>query len=482
VSARVRNRRVLALTVAIALAGVVSSATAQSLDRTQRPAAPPDKPFKFPNVVTTTLPNGLRIAVVENHAVPVVAVRVAMTVDSLADPAGKEGLFSLTQAMLREGTTTHTADQFAAEFTELGDAVTPSGFTLLSSDAERGLALLADMLENPAFPESALERRKAARVAAIKALLQSPYTAPRRLLYAKLFGAEHPLARSIVPAESAIASITREDVQAFHDRYFRPGNTTIVIAGDVSPARVTAAVTRLFGGWKRGKDGAAPAFPAPAAAGPTAVYLIDRPGATQSAVYIGQLGPARTTADFAALETLAPILGAIPGSRLQNNLRERHSFVYASTPFTVSWRRAPAPSMLFGQAAVNAAKTDSAVVEWMRELTLIRGEQPVTEAELGFGRGARVSAMPARIETTDSVATRVAELARDGLPLDFYDRYVSAIRGLTAADVDRAAAAALRPAHWIVVIAGDRKVVEAGLRAAGIGPVTVVDEDGKPVP
>ena len=174
-----------------------------------------------------------------------------------------------------------------------------------------------------------------------------------------------------------MATITREDLQRFHGAYFRPNNTTVVVVGDVNEAAVVAAVTKHFGMWQRGPVPAPPSVPA-APPRATTIYLLDRPGAQQTYAFVGTLGPDRASPDFAALEILAPILGASSGNRLAQNLRERHSYMYTGTPAAVTWRRGRTPSVIGGSAAVSTAKTDSALIEWLGELRGVVERQPTS--------------------------------------------------------------------------------------------------------
>lgn len=458
---------------ALAAMMLASAASAQTLDRSRQPVAPPAPNFKFPKEYSATLPNGLRVVVVENHAIPVVAVRAAVDVDSLSDPAGKQGLYDITAEMLREGTTTLSADQIADSIAELGNDVGPFRFTTISSNVDRSLRLMAGMLAHPAFPDAALDRAKAALTASVQRQLQGLITSPRRLLYDTLFGPEHPVARSVISPASEISSITRDDVRRFHETYFRPNNTTLVVVGDVQPAHVMQMARAAFGDWTRASvpTTRAPSVPAPA---PTTVYLIDRPGAPQTYTILGALGPTRATRDYAALQVLTPILGASPGSRLVQDLRERHSYIYSANLFAIAWRPAPLPSLLYGSAALSAAKTDSALMAWLSDIRGMR-EQAPTEQEMTLARGFLIGVLPEQIETDDSVADRIVFLAQNHLPANFYDTYVKSVMAVTPNAVLAAARKYLDPEHLVIVLAGDRKLLEPRLRAAKIGPVVIIE-------
>ena len=463
----------------------VSSASSQALDRSRRPIVPPDAPVLFPKTFSRTLANGIRVVVVEDHALPLVAVRTVSGVDSLDDPAGKEGLFALTTAMLAEGTTSMSLDKQSAAIAALGyHELRPSGFTTISQNFQPSLALVADMLMHPAFPEPALQRQKAALVDAVHVRMQARGTAVRRLYLRQLFGQRGRLVRTMLPTDSSVSSLTREDVESYYATFFGPSTTTIIIVGDVGHTTAFADVATAFMGWRAARQPArmvAVADPGSAEARtPTTIYLLDRPTATQSEVYVGTTGPARTSRDFPALEVLARVLGATSASRIQKNLRERHAYTYSGTPGDVTWQRAPDFSVIGGSVAMNVANVDSALVEWVGELRRMR-EQPPTVQEMELARGSLRGALVTRLETIDGVARVLALLVQNGLPTDFYATYLGRIDRVTAHDVLAAAVTYIDPQHLTIVVVGDRKRLEPALSAAGIAPIVVVDELGNPV-
>ncbi len=449
------------------------NAGAQALDRSKQPIASPASAFKFPAVTSRQLDNGLRVIVVEEHALPLVAVRAVLGVDSLLDPAGKEGLHALTMAMLREGTSTMTTEQQSAAIGALGNDVSPLRFTTISQNLDPSLALMADMLLQPAFPPAAFDRQKAvvAEVHSRRRLSQAAIGV--REFYTHLLGAQDPMARSIIAPDASISSIGLEDVKAFYAANIRPNNAAIIVVGDVRAEEVVARVRQYFGAWKRG---ALSPRGATVSASPTAttIYLFDRPGAPQSFVYVGGLGPSRSSGDFAALETLAPVLGASANSRLQRSLRDQHAYMYSGTPFAVRWGAESTRSILYGSAAIGATKTDSALIEWMHGLRGIR-DSSATQQEIEMAQLRLVGLLSAETETADSTADRLVYLVQNGLPLTYYDAYAARIEKVTREAVAGATRRNIDPDHLVIVVVGDRKVVEPALRAANIAPVVIVE-------
>ena len=449
---------------------------AQGLDRAKRPVVDAPAAFAFPKMQTHRLSNGLLVVVIENHALPLVAVRAVVGADSLDDPDGKEGLYTLTSNMLPEGTTTRSAEQIASEVAMLGSTVTPSRFTTIPQNLGKSLELMADMLMHPTFPDSALARLKVSLTAAKQRELQVPSTLPNRVFLSRLYGDDPQMARALRASGASIGAITRNDLVQFYSDHYRPNATTLVVVGDVRAADAIAVASNAFQLWRPAE---LPKMPIPKRSfAPTTIYLIDRPGVQQSYVFVGTLGPGRNSKDFAALEAMAPILGSSVSSRLLAELRERHGFVYAGTPFTAVWRRDPFPSLIGGSAAVATAKIDSALAGWLAELRGMARRAPTSD-EMTLARAWLVEALPAQIETDDLVANRVMSMLQSGTPLDFYNSYGRRIQAVTSEEVRAAAEKYIDLSHLVIVVAGDRKVVEPLLRAANIAPIVIAGDAGK---
>jgi zinc protease len=459
-----------ALFAAIFSATLARPAIGQQVDRAVRPAARPSTPFKFPTIRTHTLTNGLRLLVVEDHSIPVVAVRAIVGADSTSDEEGKEGLYDVTLGALREGSTAHSADELAAAAAALGTAIVPTGFTTVSSEFVPALGIMSEMLINPAFDSASIERRKATQEAAARLIAQTPVTTPRHLFYSLVYGAYDPFVRSLVPTQASVASISRADVLRFYYRFFNPHATTLAIAGDVTDSAALDAATRAFGRWGQFPRSVRQAEANAASVRDTHVYVQDVPNAgTQAYLYVGALGPSRTDSDAVATEAFA----AVASARLQETLREKRSLFYSSTT-GLTWRHAGAEGTFVGSANVSAQKADSALAEWLRILRELRNTHPPTEAELDAVRASRVGVLPSRIDGPDSIVTRLVEIARDGLPLDFFERYASRMSSVTLADLKAAAARHVDVDHLVIVVTGDARVLEPVLSAAKLAPVTVL--------
>lgn len=470
-----------ALLAGVSIGCIAPLASAQRLDRSVRPAPAPATPFVFPATHTTRLDNGLTVVVVENHALPLVAVRLEVNASDADDPPGKEGLFALDSVMVGEGSTDMTAAQQADTMGQLGSDVSPFAFTTITSSFAPSLRLMGDMVTRPAFPQEAFDRVKAGLVSLAQRTWAVPYFPGRRVMLAKLFGLASPLTRAAAQTQAGLSAATLADLRAFHDSTFRPNNATLIIVGDVQAAEAFAAAHATFDAWEPGPV-RTPARAEALAPAPTTIYLVDRPGLPrQSWVFTGEHAVDHAAPDAYALDLLSPILGSTPGSRLQRNLRERHSYMYSGSPTIVSWQPSPLPSFLYGYAPVSVAKTDSALIEWLGELRGMREHAPTAD-EMTDARQYVIGSLIGQIETDDRVADRLVYLRHNGWPLEYYDDYAAKINQVTPDDVVAAARRYIDPDHLVIVVVADRKTVEPQLRAANIAPVVVVDDDGNPLP
>ena len=437
----------------------------------------------LPPVVTRELPNGLKLMIVEHHELPVADFILLLGTGGEGDPANRTGLASITSDMLQEGTTTRSSLQIADQEAFLGVSIgSGSGWdasrvTLHAPTAQldSGLALFADVALRPSFPDKELSRIREERLTDLLQIADRPPQIAD-IAYANLvFGAGHPYGRPLTGTRETVRRITRADLRRFYDAYYRPNNATLIVVGDVQPDDITRRVEALFGGWKRGAVAPVRFGQAPAAAA-THVYLIDKPGAPQSSIRIGTVGVARNTDDFFALQVLNTILGGSFTSRLNQNLRETKGYTYGARS-QFSMRRAPGP--FTASAEVTGTKTDSSLIEFMKELRAIRDTVPA--AELAKAKQYIQLGMPARFETTGDIAGQLVPVALYGLPLDYYNSYVQRTEAVTQADVQRVARQYVDPSKMVVVVVGDRKSVEPTLRALDLGAVELRDISGKPV-
>lgn len=461
-----------------------SSLGAQALDRTKPPVLGTPKRLVLPVMRERTLANGLRLILVERHDLPVVDATLVVGAGSDAEPAGKGGLATLTAKLLDEGANGRASLDIAEQQAFLGARL----FTSASFDQgalalhapvavlDSALTLLADVALRPAFETREFTRLRSERMTA---LLQEKDRGPAmadRAFAAITFGDAHPYGRNLSGTEAETESLTRDDVVAFWTAWYRPNNATLIIVGDVTVAGATAIAMRLFGGWQKGTLPARPIVATPATPTASRIYVVDKPAAAQSSFRVGGVGVARSTPDYYPLQVMNTVLGGSFTSRLNNNLRETKGYSYGvSSNFAM--RRAVGPWIAGGE--IVSAKSDSSLLEFMRELTAIRMAVPAAELEkakryltLGYAD---------RFETTGDVAHGIAAVATLGIPLRALAEYQAKIDAVTVADVQRVATRYVDPARLNIVISGDRKTLVPALEALKVAPVEVRDLYGKRV-
>jgi len=433
--------------------------------------------MEMPEIQDYTLDNGLRVVLVERHALPLVSVELQLRGGASAHDPGMAGLASLTADMLDEGTTTRSALQIADAVDLLGASLSSTAgydasqlrLSVLRGHFEAALDILADVVVNPTFPEAELERLRQERLARVIQRSDVPAALADDAFAEVLYGDEHPYGVSLLGTKESLESLTREQVVAFHRARYAPGQGALIVAGDVTREALDSMLTRAFSGWTgAGEDPPAP--PGPVAAAPRTIYLVDKPGATQSEVRVGRVAADRGTDAFYPLAVANTVLGGSFTSRLNSKLREEKGYTYGAGSY-FDLRRLPGPFQ--ASAAVATPVTDSAVADFVWEIDRMH-EEAVPPPELERARNYLALRLPQRFESLDDVVRRLSELVLYGIPLDFYDGYVAAVEAVDAQATLGVSSEYLRTSGMAIVIAGDRVSIEGPLRALGLGPVVVL--------
>jgi zinc protease len=467
-----------------ALLAVQSVAAGQgTFDRTKPPELGPPPRVALPPIVTRQLPNGLKLLIVEQHELPLADFVLLVGSGSTADPAGKTGIANLTAQMLREGTITRKSLDIADQIAFLGINLSPtsswesSTLSLHTPTAQldSALALFADVALHPSFPANEFERIRKNRLTELLQLRDQGPAIANIAYPAIIYGSAHPYGVPLIGTEASVKSLTTADLQSYYQSNFKPNNATLIIVGDVNPDQIEQKINGLFGSWQHG-DVLPLHYSEPPKSGTTTIYLIDKPGAAQSSFRIGSVGVPRSTKDYFALTVMNTILGGSFSSRLNQNLREAKGYTYgAGSRFDM--RRAAGP--FTASAEIVSAKTDSALLEFMKELNNIR--QSVPADELSRAKRYLQLQLPGNFETTQQIGAALVPVALYGLPLDYFNNYVQNVEGVTQADVARVAQQYINPGSLTVVIVGDRKTIEPALKSTNVGPIVIRDIAGQPI-
>jgi predicted Zn-dependent peptidase len=457
-----------------------------TLDRSKIPPAGKAPVLKVPVWTQSTLANGADLIVSESHSLPLVSFSITFLGGANQyEASNRRGLAGLVATMMSEGTKTRDGEALSNALQSLGTNVSVGvgaeggsiGFQSTTGKFAKTLEILADMLENPAFPAEALERLRGQRLVALNQAKSQPGSIAGRVYPRLLYGEAHPYGQ--YATEDSIKAITRDDVVAFHKAYFQPGRAVVTVAGDVTAATVKATIERALAAWPRG--GEKPAFEylsLPPRRGMT-IYLVDKPGAAQSTFAIGNPGPPRSTPDYYALQVMNTILGGMFQSRLNANIREEKGYSYGVNS-GFAFGRGPGAFRAGGD--IVSAKSDAALVEFMKELRGIIGSRPVTDEELTTAKDALTQRLPGTFASVGAINGAITGIWAQGLPVNYYQQYAPKIAAITKDDVVRVAKKYIDLDHLAIVIVGDRASIEGPLKATGVAPIVLVDIDGRILP
>jgi zinc protease len=436
---------------------------------------------KLPKPTEMTLPNGLTVLVLEDHRLPLVTARLSILgAGALNDPADLPGLANVTAAMLKEGTRTRSSKQIAEETEKLGATIgaqapwasesatfTASG---LSDNAAQWIALASDVLLNPSFPESELNKLKAR----MKVQLQQQRSASGFLMqerFSRAVYGDHPAAITSA-TDQALDKITPALLAEWHKSRYVPENAVLGIAGDISPDAVMQMFQALPG-WKAGPGKTALPAPTKPAHG-RGIFLVDRPGSVQTDVEIGNIAINRMDADYLPMVVMDRIVGGGSAARLFMNLREVHGYTYGAYSMLVA-RRYAGPWIAEGSMRTDA--TAGAMTEFMNEINRIR-DKAVPESELEEYKRSIVAGFALSLERPSELLDYAIALKVYGLPPDYWDNYPAKIMAITAEQVQRVARKYIVPDDLQIVAVGDAAKLKPVLDK--YGTVQVFDTGGKP--
>jgi zinc protease len=445
------------------------------------PPAGPEPTFKPSKPKRFKLKNGLEVYLVEFHDLPLIDFNLMIRTGGAANPADRAGLADLTAHMLDEGTKTRSALAIADQVASLGATLTTGStwdasnvsMSTLSKNLDAALALFADVVVNPGFDAKEFERVRDNLLTAITRRKDSPPTVANLAFTRLLYGQKHPYGWPMAGVETSIKKLTPADLRGFYDRYYRPNNAALLVAGDTTEKALRSKLEAAFAKW-RAKSAAPPKLPAPdGAAAATRVFLIDKADAPQSSIRVGLIGIERKNPDYFPVTVMNLILGG-GFYRLDLNLREGKGWTYGARS-TVDSRRAPGPISAGGEFV--AVHTAESVTEILKELASMR-DADVTDVELARAKDQIIKSYPARFATRANVAAQLAELAVFGLPESYLTDYTKKIAAVSKDDVRRVARKYLDANHLTVVVVGDRKTLAEPL--GKVAPVEERDLDGNP--
>ena len=450
---------------------------------TPRRERPPEgseaRPAPFPTVKTHTLKNGLAVAILEAHTLPIVHLRVVVRAGAGYAPK-QPGLAQLTADMLKDGGTRSLSsadllrkvESFGGDvWVDVDKDKTTLALRATTTHFSEALAILGEMTQAPRFDEGELAKLKARTSDdAEDALRGNGEFVARYVMFHELFPDSSPYAvHGALPRD--IAKLTPAAVRDFHRRFFVPTNTTVIVAGDITADLATAAVDKVFAGFA---GGTAPKvdFPAPTLPAKRKVIVAHRPKSTQSEVFVVGLAPARTSPEWPSVRVCDQVFGGGSDARLFADVREQRSLAYSTYSDIVGLAHGQQP--FYAYAGTQTDKTADAVS------ALLENEEKLaasgtTDEEAQGARRYLGDVFALRMDTVGKIASLTADLAGAGLPYDYWDTYRTALRATTAASASRAAATLYHADTALIVVAGDADVIASKLTR--FGEVTVVDPE-----
>lgn len=434
---------------------------------TQMPPAGAPRPFHFPKAATRTLPNGLRIFVVNDTAQPAVAVRlVIQTAGSIQDPASLPGVAQMTANMLTQGTTKRSARDIAETIDFIGGSLEASAakdstsvvLDIVKKDLNVGLDLMSDVVLHPAFSADELDRQRQQLLSNLTVQYSDPEYLASVVFNRVLYGAS-PYGWPQAGTPATIKKLTRDGLAKFHDTTYAPNQSLLAFAGDITPETALAAAEKYFGAWPK-LDVAATAPPAPESLSGQHIWLIDKPDAVQTQIRVGALGIRRNDPNYVPVAVMNRIFGGGYNSRLNTEVRVKHGLTYgAYSSFN--------PHRYAGSFGVGTfTRTDATVQATKLVVDLLsnmsKGE--IDPKELDFARDYLAGVYPIQSETAESVADRILTVTEFELPADYNDTYPDRIRSVTPAQVTEMARRYLQTRDLDIVLAGNVSAFRDGLK------------------
>ncbi len=453
---------------ALALSGPLRAADEVERIDVRAPAGDVD----LPAYTRAVLPNGLVVLLAERAEDALVHARLSVRNGSADDPPGKDGIASLTAELLTAGTATRTIDRIAEEVDFVGGTLgatadmdnTIATAEFLDRDVERQLELLADVITRPAFLAAEVARVRELRLVQIDALREDAASFADAQFQAAVF-AGTPYGHPARGTYSAVASLTRDDVVAFHRKAYVPNNSVLAIAGSFRAAEMLERVRGVFGEWPRGEVTRAD-FTAPVISG-RRVAIVDAPALTQTQVRIGAVGITRNDPDYLAIQVANVILSGGFSSRLVEEIRVNRSLVYRVKSEFEALRR---PGAFVIASATKNETTRELVDAIVAEVGKLRAG-PIRDAELTRAKNTVVSRATLQLETAAGVAAMMSTIEMFGLPNDYVETLAARVRGFASADIARVIRTHVPADDVVVLIVAP--AANAQEQLAGFGPLEV---------
>jgi len=471
-----RWRRTWMAVLVLCVVGARAAAAQVRSWPSERPPSPlAAREIRFPPYEIQTLANGLQVVAVLQHEQPAVSMRLLIRAGTSSDPRDKLGLAHLAASLLDQGTTTKSSQEMNDEVDFIGASMgagagtdlTLCNMVVMKDSFETGMRILSDMVRHPGFAPAEIERQRQQMLSGLQVSAEDPgYVADA--VFDRLVYGFHPYGMPENGTPQTLASITRDELLAFHARYFLPNNAILALVGDITAEEAFATAKKIFGDWEK-RDLPAQTFIDPP--DPTRrVIVVDKPDAVQTEVRVGHIGIPRKHPDYMAVNLAIRILGGEGSNRLHQVLRTERSLTYGAQANFEAHKQS-------GDFEAETNTRSEATAEVLRlivdEFWRLQRER-VSDRELDGAKAYLTGSFPLTIETPESIAMQVVNALFYGLPLDELQNTRERVNAVTPDDVQRVAKTLLRPDRLSVVLVGNAKAFASQLNAVGFGSYETV--------
>jgi zinc protease len=467
-----RARSALTICAVVSMLGAAANAQVRDWpsERPPRPLAARD--VKFPPYAMRTLPNGLQVVAVSHHEQPAVSLRLLIRSGGAQDPPQKPGVAALAAALLDQGTATRSAEQIAQTIDSIGGALGSGSGTdltfinavVMKDSLSVALDLVSDSARNTAFAPQEIELQRKQMLSG----LQVSYDDPEYLagvVFDRLVYGFHPYGRPDGGTPESIAAITRDDLLAFHKAWFGANNAILAIVGDVTPEEAFAGAERAFGSWGPSSSTAEKLVDLPP---PTRrLVVIDRPGAVQTEIRVGNTALPRKHPDYLALDLAIKILGGEGGNRLHRVLRSERGLTYGASADLNALKDA---GDIVADTDTRSESTGETLRLLVDEIWRLQRER-VSERELGDAQAYLSGSFPLTVETPSAIALQVLNAVFYGLNLQELQTFRERVNAVTVDDIQRVARTYLHPDRLSIVLVGDASRIQKQLAGFGFDQV-----------
>lgn len=434
------------------------------VDRSKAPQPSAAPEIKIGRPATFTLPNGLKVFVVQNNKLPRVSTTLSFNMDGIVE-GDKTGLTSMAGSLLRRGTTKMNKAKLDEEIDFLGANISTSATSASASSLKNNfpklMALLSDVVLRPSLPSSELEKIRKQELSGLQAAKDDPGAIANNVVNRLMYGKGHPYGD--IATEATLTNVKLEDIKNYFNTYWKPNNAFLVFVGDITLAEAKTLATKSFGAWKRGEV-PKHTYKAPEAPAKTYIALVDRPASVQSIITFAMPVDLKQGApDVIPSSVMSNILGGGFSGRLFANLREKYGFTYGAYSNLN-------PDRLVGsfqaEASVRNEKTDSAIAQFLHEFNRIRTDA-LEANEVSRMKNYLSGSFARSLESPSTIATFALNTARYNLPANYYQDYLKNLASTTPQSVQSMATKYIRPGNLHIVIVGNAKEIAPGLEKYG---------------